>query len=66
MKTFSVRIIKKNIQHSKNTSEDFLPGKKSSVVRKISNNVKSWVDDLRERKNLERAKSFNLLAEVTR
>ena len=35
-----------------------------TVAHKISSNVLSWVDELRERKTIETVQSFNLLAKA--
>jgi hypothetical protein len=68
MKTASIRVVKKNTQKAENLSEmDFRQENKSAhCSHKISSRVKSWVEELREKKDLERAKSFSLLPKNTR
>ena len=76
MKKIPVRVIKKNTLNetaatadengaacvsSNNQNES-----PRSVAHKISNNVMSWVDEMRERKTLEMVNSFNLLSKATR
>lgn len=65
MKTISVRIVKKKTQNTENHSK-FVVEEKPSAAKRISSNIKGWIDELRERKDSEKAKSFNLLAKVTR
>lgn len=67
MKTVSVRVVKKsrfktNSQSPKVSKSDFV----SPTAKIIKNNINNWVSELRVKKDLERIKSFNLLAEVNR
>jgi hypothetical protein len=77
MKKIPVRVIKKNTLNETAASAgengagyaSFSNNRNESprsVAHKISTNVMSWVDEMRERKTLEMVNSFNLLSKATR
>jgi hypothetical protein len=68
MKKSPVRVVKKNTLNV--NAAEVSPGShhtfSKSIAHKISDNVMSWVDEMRERKTVETVRSFNLLAKVSR
>jgi len=68
MKKSPVRVVKKNTLNvnTANVSSGNQHSFSKSIAHKISDNVMSWVDELRERKTVETVQSFNLLAKVSR
>lgn len=68
MKKSPVRVVKKNTLNANtaNVSSGNHNTFSKSIAHQISDNVMSWVDELRERKTVETVRSFNLLAKVSR
>lgn len=68
MKKSPVRVVKKNTLNinAANVSSSNHNSFSKSIAHKISDNVMSWVDELREKKTVETIRSFNLLAKVSR
>jgi len=68
MKKTPVRIVKKNTLSA--SAATVSPSNHNtfskSIAHKISDNVMSWVDELREKKTIETVQSFNLLAKAGR